>query len=78
VAGVTPLPVDVALLPCGWPFTFPFALEPPLRCCPSFSEDGGVNSPAPPGKDSDAGPVKALACSAVLGCVVSESIVVTR
>lgn len=31
-------------------------------------------SPAPPGYDKDVGAVKALACSAVDGCVVSESI----
>jgi hypothetical protein len=51
VAGVTPLPL-VAFPP--WPF-IPFA--PWI----SFSEEGGVRSPAPPGKDSDEGEVKARA-----------------
>ena len=46
----------------------PFAWE-----LPSFSE-GGVNSPAPPGKDKEAGEVKAVACCAVDGCVVRVSI----
>ena len=46
----------------------PFAWE-----LPSFS-DGGVNSPAPPGKDKEAGEVKAVACCAVDGCVVRVSI----
>lgn len=48
----------------------------PLFCCEcwlSFSE-GGVKSPAPPGKDRELGAVKALACCAVEGCVVKESI----
>lgn len=33
-----------------------------------------MRSPAPPGKDSEAGDVKALACCAVEGWVVRESI----
>jgi hypothetical protein len=37
--------------------------------------DGGVKS-APPGKERDRGEVKALACKAVEGCVVRESIMV--
>ena len=41
---------------------------------PSFSEEGGVKSPAPPGKEREAGEVKALACWAVEGWVVRESI----
>lgn len=69
VAGVTPLPVAAAFPPCCWPFTIPFAPWP------SFSEEGGVRSPAPPGKDSEFGDVKALACCAVDGWVVSDSIV---
>lgn len=45
-----------------------------MAMVPSFSEEGGVKSPAPPGKDRDAGEVKALACWAVEGWVVRESI----
>ena len=63
VVGVTPLP---------------FEASPPFSCCPvyalapfacifpSFSE-GGVRSPAPPGKDKLAGEVKAEAWIAVEG-----------
>ena len=40
----------------------------------SFSELGGVRSPAPPGKDSDDVAVKARACCALEGWVVRESI----
>ena len=70
VAGITPLPDAAALAPDCSPLTKPFA---PLFCCdPSFS-DGGVRSPAPPGNDRDAGEVKALACCAVDGCELSES-----
>ena len=36
---------------------------------PYFSDDGGVRSPAPPGKDSDEGEVNAFACCAVDGWV---------
>lgn len=57
VAGVTPLPL--AFAPCCWPFN-------PAKL-PSFSDEGGVRSPAPPGKDSDAGEVKAFACRAFEG-----------
>lgn len=65
VAGVTPLP-DAALTPL-W--------LPPFWCCwLSFSDEGGVRSPAPPGKDRDAGEVNALACCAVDGWVVRLSI----
>jgi hypothetical protein len=66
VAGVALLAADPAPACCPfcWPLCNPLA---------SFSEDGGVKSPAPPGKDNDAGEVKALACCAVDGCVVSES-----
>ena len=72
--GVTPLPLDEASAPfcCCRPFWYaplaPFAWE-----LPSFSE-GGVSSPAPPGKDKEAGEVKAVACCAVDGCVVRVSI----
>jgi hypothetical protein len=76
VAGVTPLPL-VAFPPCCWPFTAPFAACPPAAMIPSFSEDGGVRSPvpAPPGKDREAGEVKALAWCALDGWVVSVSMV---
>lgn len=73
VAGVTPLPA-AAFPPCCWPFTIPLAPWP-LTMFPSFSEEGGVRSPAPPGNDREAGDVKALACCAVDGWVVSDSIV---
>ena len=57
-----------------WPFWYapPFAWG-----LPSFSE-GGVSSPAPPGKDNEAGEVKAVACCAVDGCVVSVSMLATE
>ena len=71
VAGVTPLPL-MAFPPACWPFTKPFTLWI------SFSEEGGVKSPAPPGKESEEGEVKARACCAFDGCVVSESMVVNR
>jgi len=67
------LPEVTAFPPCCcWPFTYPFAPlvcpELPFTCeVPSFSEEGGVRSPAPPGKDSDDGEVKAFACCAVDG-----------
>lgn len=66
-AGVTPVP-PTAFPPC-WPF-IPFA----LCAIASFSEMGGVKSPAPPGKDSDEVAVKARACCALEGWVVRESI----
>ena len=71
VVGVTPLPMFEASTPfCScWPFGY----APPVAwVLPSFSE-GGVSSPAPPGKDNEAGEVKAVACCAVDGCVVSVS-----
>lgn len=49
----------------------PFATDGPVGPA-SLTEAGGVIS-APPGNDSDAGDVKAFACCAVAGCVVSES-----
>lgn len=39
----------------------------------SVSVDGGVRSPAPPGKEREEGPVKAFACKGVAGCVVRLS-----
>jgi hypothetical protein len=44
-----------------------------LIACASFSDEGGVRSPAPPGKESEEGEVKARACCAFDGWVVSES-----
>lgn len=73
VAGVTPLPLT-AFAPGCWPFTFPFAPWAPIAMFPSLSE-GGVKSPAPPGKEREAGDVKARACCALEGWVVRESIV---
>ena len=71
VVGVTPLPLDEASTPfCS---CCPFWYAPFAWGLPSFSE-GGVNSPAPPGKDKEAGEVKAVACCAVDGCVVRVSI----
>lgn len=67
VAGVTPLPL-VAFPPACWSFTMPFA---PWT---SFTEEGGVRSPAPPGKESEEGEVKARAWCALDGWVVRESI----
>jgi hypothetical protein len=46
--------------------------------CPSFSDEGGVNSPAPPGKDSEPGAMKDLACCAFEGWVASESMIAVR
>lgn len=43
------------------------ANQPLLWACPSFSDEGGVKSPAPPGNESDVGAVKALACCAFAG-----------
>lgn len=63
VAGVTPLP-SVAFPPVGcWPLT----------AWASFSDEGGVRSPAPPGKEREDGEVKARACCALEGWVVRES-----
>lgn len=45
------------------------------RCCASFSDDGGVRSPAPPGNERDAGEVKAFACCAFEGWVVRLSMI---
>ena len=59
-----PVPVPGPCCVPAWPLCIPLA---------SLSEDGGVISPAPPGNDSEAGEVKALACCAVEGCVVSDS-----
>ena len=67
VAGLTSLAAALMLPPDCCPFVFAFAPEAPLRCCPSFSDEGGVKSPAPPGNDSDEGAVKARACSALAG-----------
>ena len=68
VAGVTPLPEAVTFPPCcrllDWV---------PLIAFASFSEEGGVKSPAPPGNDKEAGDVNAFACCAVEGWVVSDS-----
>lgn len=41
----------------------------------SGSDGGGVSAAAPPGKESEEGDVKAFACWAVEGCVVSVSII---
>lgn len=60
---------EAVFAPC-WPFAWPLFV--PLG---SFSEDGGVKSPAPPGKDKDAGDVNAFACCAVDGWVVRESMI---
>ena len=46
--------------------------------CPSFSDEGGVSSPAPPGKDSEPGAMKDLACCAFAGWVASESMAAVR
>jgi hypothetical protein len=40
----------------------------------SLASDGGVRSPAPPGKESEAGEVKALACIAVEGWEFRDSL----
>lgn len=60
-AGVAGVP-GITPLPC---MGYPPAMSPaPCAPCTSFTEDGGVRSavPAPPGKDSDDGDVKARAC----------------
>lgn len=77
VAGVTPLPACCkALPPCNGPFTNP---DLPFACCdcPSFSDDGGVRWPAPPGKDSEVGAVKSRACCAVDGWVMYAASMLT-
>ena len=68
--GVTPLPFVLASAPfCCRPFT-PFAWPLPFAwLLPSFSEGGVI----PPGKDKEAGEVKAVACCAVEGWVVRVS-----
>lgn len=69
VAGVTPLPW-LAFAPVCWSFTMPFA---PWT---SLTDEGGVRSPAPPGKESEEGEVNARACCALDGWVVRESILI--
>lgn len=72
VVGVTPLLVDEALPACCCcPFVRPVC---PFACDRLSFSEGGVRSPAPPGNDKEAGEVKALACCAVDGWVVSVSI----
>lgn len=63
VVGVTPLPLEASAPRTCCPV---YALAPFAWLCPSFSE-GGVRSPAPPGKDRLAGEVKAEAWIAVDG-----------
>lgn len=65
----------LALPPCDCSLVY--ALAPFAWTSPSFSE-GGVRSPAPPGKDKLAGEVKAEAWIAVEGWVLRESISRTR
>lgn len=40
----------------------------------SASDDGGVNSPAPPGNDNEPGAMNVFACAAFDGCVWMPSI----
>lgn len=65
VAGVTTLAEPVFSGPCKF-----FCPPLTLFCC----SNGGVRSPVPPGKDRDAGLVKAFAWSALLGCEFKVSI----
>jgi hypothetical protein len=51
----------------GGGFVCPFVVD-------SFRSEGGVRSPAPPGKERDWGEVKALAWRAVEGWELSDSI----
>lgn len=74
VVGVTPLPLMASPPLDCCPV---YALAPFAWTCPSFSE-GGVRSPAPPGKDKLAGEVKAEAWIAVEGCVLREASILSR
>ena len=74
VVGVTPLPLAVASVPfCNCCPFWNAPIAPFAWGWPSFSE-GGVKSPAPPGKDNEPGEVKAVAWVAVEGWVVRVSI----
>lgn len=67
VAGVTPLPLAAFPPACA---SLPRTFTP----WTSFTEEGGVRPPAPPGKESEDGEVNARACCALDGWVVRESI----
>jgi hypothetical protein len=73
----------IPLIPCCWPApgvaagVAGIAVACPLVCplvIASFASEGGVRSPAPPGKERDWGDVKAFACSAVDGWELRDSI----
>ena len=57
----------------GASVSFPTIVVPFVAFAISVSDGGGVSAAAPPGKERDEGEVKALACWAVDGCVVSVS-----
>jgi hypothetical protein len=71
-AGVAGASVSFTVVPLSDPVVF--CEEPFVALAISDSDGGGVSAAAPPGKESEEGEVKAFACWAVEGCVVSVSI----